>query len=228
MKYNIGDKVKIVDRTGSTRNMVGDVGVITEINCVRDYSLYRVTVEGRYDSCNWSSEDDIEFYKEGKMKAKDLKPGDRFTVASYPDAGVLVVTDFKPNFFKNHIEGDSGTYRGLFCEEEVTLVPTEEDVQGSHTRTATGGPSDYYDFPVAETLNDLIENRALNNWGAYGVHLFNVFKACWRWDTKEGTTKLYDAKKIVYSGLRLILMLEGKSEVARYLAELSNDKQFKE
>lgn len=48
-----------------------------------------------------------------------------------------------------------------------------------------------------------------------------------RWGGKEGTNLIYDAKKIVYSGLRLCIMVQGKEKTHRYLKELLEDEQFK-
>jgi hypothetical protein len=48
-----------------------------------------------------------------------------------------------------------------------------------------------------------------------------------RWGNKGGTTKEYDARKIIYSALRVLQMLKGKDEVRRYLQSLLDDPQFK-
>lgn len=85
-----------------------------------------------------------------------------------------------------------------------------------------GGPSLYYDFPEgAITLNDLIEYKDMN------FHRGNIFKACWRMGTKEGTSEEYDMRKIVYSALRMLKKDQGVDEVKRYLKELTDDPQFK-
>ena len=92
-----------------------------------------------------------------------------------------------------------------------------------------GGPSAYYDFSGTwVTLNDAMEWLAVNRWGAYALHLKDAMKACWRFGGKDGTAAGYDARKLIYSGLRLLLMIEGKAAVASELAKLSNDPQFKE
>jgi len=44
---------------------------------------------------------------------------------------------------------------------------------------------------------------------------------------KQGQLKVYDARKIVYSGLRVLLMLEGGQNVRSYLESLLEDPQFK-
>lgn len=92
-----------------------------------------------------------------------------------------------------------------------------------------GGPSSYYDFdPGWVTFNDFMEDKALKQWGPFSLHLKDVGKAICRWGTKEGTTDAYDARKIVYSGLRLLIMLEGREAVVALLQRLSSDPQFKE
>jgi len=91
-----------------------------------------------------------------------------------------------------------------------------------------GGPSPYYDFPPEwQTLNDYIEYKSEHQWGADSFHLANIAKAGCRWGDKDGTSKPYDAKKMVYSALRILRRLCGPKIVQEYLAELANDTQFK-
>ncbi len=93
----------------------------------------------------------------------------------------------------------------------------------------TGGPQSYYDFdPNWKTFNDIAEWLAVNRWGDHTIQLFNIFKACFRWGEKDGTTKIYDAKKIVYYGLRLYIMMTSKVEGRKYLQELLDADQFKD
>lgn len=90
-----------------------------------------------------------------------------------------------------------------------------------------GGPQSYYDFDKSwVTFNDVAEWLAMNRWGSNAVQLFNIFKACFRWGEKNGTTKIYDAKKIIYYGFRLYITLTSKEEGRKYLQELLDDKQF--
>lgn len=90
-----------------------------------------------------------------------------------------------------------------------------------------GGPSTYYDLPEGtNTLNDIIENRSYN-WLQYSFHLSNIFKACFRWGTKSGTTIEYDARKIIYSGCRLLKMIAGPDALRKELQRLLDDNQFK-
>jgi hypothetical protein len=88
---------------------------------------------------------------------------------------------------------------------------------------ADGGPAEYYDFPPnAITLNDLIEHKGMD------FHRGNIFKACWRYGTKSGTTKEYDARKIIYSGARILMLLVGVVELRKTLMKMLNDTQFQE
>lgn len=92
-----------------------------------------------------------------------------------------------------------------------------------------GGPTSYYDMPFSEweTTNDMMEHLAEHKWGKYGIHLKDIFKGLCRWGDKSGTTTLYDTKKIVYYGCRVLRMMVGKEGVRYYLLELLEDKQFK-
>lgn len=91
-----------------------------------------------------------------------------------------------------------------------------------------GGPSSYYDFPDEwQTLNDYIEYKSEHQWGADSFHLANITKAGCRWGDKDGTSKSYDAKKIVYSALRILRRLEGASSVQDFLEDIKQDDQFR-
>ena len=90
-----------------------------------------------------------------------------------------------------------------------------------------GGPTSYYDFPEDwVTWNDLADYKATHQWKAYSFHLGNIGKAIYRWGEKNGTSLEYDAKKIVYSGLRVLVMMVGKQKTRDYLVSLLKDKQF--
>jgi len=90
-----------------------------------------------------------------------------------------------------------------------------------------GGPSSYYDFePEWKTWNDFADYKAQAQWKEHSFHLGNVGKSICRWGDKGGTTKSYDARKIVYSGLRVLMMLEGKKDVRKYLDDLRENPQF--
>ena len=93
-----------------------------------------------------------------------------------------------------------------------------------------GGPSIYYDFPSGwVTLNDYIEDKCKTQWlGPESFHWGNVTKALCRWGDKEGTTKEYDTKKVIYSGVRVLMALVGPTKTRKYIQGLLDDPQFKE
>ena len=91
-----------------------------------------------------------------------------------------------------------------------------------------GGPSSYYDFlPGWVTFNDFMEHKAQVQWGGFSLHMKDIGKALCRFGVKKGTSQSYDARKIVYSGLRLLMMLEGREAVARELRRMQDDPQFR-
>lgn len=95
-------------------------------------------------------------------------------------------------------------------------------------KKSDGGPSSYYDFPAGwSTFNDFLEHKAVNQWGAYSLHMKDIGKAICRFGVKEGTSNAYDARKIVYSGLRLLGMIEGPEAMRAELEKLLADPQFK-
>lgn len=91
-----------------------------------------------------------------------------------------------------------------------------------------GGPSSYYDAPFDTfvTVNDMVDYYSQKSWGWRSYIFKDIMKACTRWGAKQGTTKVYDAKKIIYYGLRLLMSVSDKKTVQEYLKELMNDKQF--
>lgn len=65
-----------------------------------------------------------------------------------------------------------------------------------------GGASSYYLIPEgARELMDLIEHKRM------GFSVGNIFKACYRLGSKEGTTRRYDLKKIIYFAERELALL---------------------
>lgn len=91
----------------------------------------------------------------------------------------------------------------------------------------TGGPSDYYDIPVgATTLNDIMEHKAYTTWGGDALHLKDIMKACYRWGDKDGTTRAYDARKMIYFAARLLQIHAGQAELRKLLNEMLNNPQF--
>jgi len=95
------------------------------------------------------------------------------------------------------------------------------------TTKPDGGVAAYYDLPPdAVTLNDLIEHKAYTQWLGDTAHLFNIFKAAWRWGIKEGTTKEYDSRKFIYSGARLLMKHAGVKALRDTLQKMLDDPQF--
>ena len=59
--------------------------------------------------------------------------------------------------------------------------------------TSDGGSSDYYKVPEGtRDVDDLITHKKLP-W-----RIANIFKACYRWDEKEGNDALYEINKILW------------------------------
>lgn len=120
-----------------------------------------------------------------------------------------------------YIEGSWPTPPGKYDDLTEPATPTP--------MAPTGGPSGYYDFePGWVTVNDAVDWLAINRWQEHSWHLANILKATWRWGGKQGTSKLYDVKKVIYSACRLFLMLEGKQKLRAYLQEILDDPQFKD
>lgn len=97
----------------------------------------------------------------------------------------------------------------------------------SDVQKSDGGPSSYYDFPSgAVTLNDLLEWLGDKRWLGDSFHLGNIVKAAWRWGSKQGTERVYDARKILYSAARLIMKYAGVDSLRKTLQDMLDDPQF--
>ena len=83
-------------------------------------------------------------------------------------------------------------------------------------------------FSTFKTTNCQMEYLAENKWGKYGIHLKDIFKGLCRWGDKAGTNSVYDSKKVIYYGTRVLMMLVGVNETREYLQELLDDQQFEE
>lgn len=98
----------------------------------------------------------------------------------------------------------------------------------TEAQKSDGGPTSYYDFaPGWVTFNDFMEHKALNQWHGFSLHLKDIGKALCRFGTKAGTTQAYDVRKIIYSGLRLLMMIEGRDAAFNEMQKLMADPQFK-
>ena len=116
----------------------------------------------------------------------------------------------------------------IMDKPDYTMPSAEAFAEAFATKVKSdGGPSTYYDFlPDWVTLNDAMEYLAEHRWGKYALHLKDSMKACFRFGSKDGADVAYDAKKLVYSGLRLLVMIQGKAKVHAFLLQLANDPQF--
>ena len=78
-----------------------------------------------------------------------------------------------------------------------------EDQKTDGPKTSDGGSSTYYNLPPnARDVDDLIEHKDMN------YRIANIFKACYRYGEKAGTSQLYDLKKIMFFAQREVERLE--------------------
>lgn len=123
---------------------------------------------------------------------------------------------------------DNNSFYCTDCNEWSTEVTDFYGHKCKPSNKSDGGPAKYYDFnPDWVTLNDLMEDKAMNQWGPYSLHFKDIVKACFRFGVKDSADKEYDTKKILYSALRLLVMIRGRTYVNSYLRELLEDPQFK-
>ena len=153
--------------------------------------------------------------------------GGTYTVYKENDSDGIVAVEIT--------ESSQGT-----CPDPMPIVEPEEDLMETTESSfsldyqikSDGGPSSYYDFPSGKdawvTLNDMNDYKSVHQWGPLSFHMTNVNKATFRFGQKDGTSKVYDINKIIYSGLRMKLMLEDKEAVRKYLQQLLDDPQFQE
>ena len=87
----------------------------------------------------------------------------------------------------------------------------------------------YYNFPFKNwfTVNDMLDYMSQKQWGWRSYIFKDIIKACFRFGQKEGTTEVYDAEKIIYYGVRLLMSVSDKATARKYLQKLLDDKQFK-
>lgn len=77
------------------------------------------------------------------------------------------------------------------------------------TVKSDGGSSSYYNIPdYAVDLGDLIEAKKMS------FNIGNIFKACYRFGEKDGTSKRYDLKKIIYFAQRELALLDREEAAA--------------
>ena len=161
----------------------------------------------------------------------DAKVGDIFVYHignSHEPSGVPMVVvkcDGRKYYTK---KADDRTLVSLTNEPYWSLVERVKEQDVVNTKP-DGGPQPYYDAPFQEftTVNDMIDYYSKNFWGWRSYIFKDILKACFRFGEKEGTTEAYDAKKIIYYGVRLLMSVTDKSTTREYLQQLLDDKQFK-
>jgi hypothetical protein len=73
-----------------------------------------------------------------------------------------------------------------------------------------GGSTSYYNIPeYATDLQDLIEHKRME----FG--LGNIFKACYRFGDKDGTSKRYDLNKMIFFAQRELARLDREETDSR-------------
>jgi hypothetical protein len=156
---------------------------------------------------------------------------DDLSYSRWLDAGDALEERLKGDTQTVLMEMPDGLGPGSILRTSTTYHPVSKPAHYNNTDggvESDGGPSSYYDFPVDwKTWNDFADYKATKQWKEHSFHLGNVGKVLCRWGDKAGTTKSYDARKLIYSGLRVLLMLEGGQNVRSYLESLLEDPQFK-
>ena len=136
------------------------------------------------------------------IDGREIRPGDW-----------VEVVEARPGFFKartvhrvvrvNGPELVSFDHTGGFwwCASRFRLSSRDQAVESD------GGSTSYYELPAdARELSDLIEAQGMS------YTIGNIFKACWRYGKKSGTSRLYDAKKILYFAQRLVALEEKQNQ----------------
>jgi len=253
MEYNIGDKFVVVGNSeGIHFFKLGDVVTyngadfgerrsfksdrLTQGLPLRDvvpyydleniYFVYPLAVQGNLgcafewghtpEGCDywWDQEDNgITPEGQGKLDAMIKQYEVLHQVIGAPTEEVVDIVQELEGWFNDFDEATGSSIEdGVICKPKIKT---------------DGGPAKYYDLPPnAVTLNDLIEFKSYNQWLGDTAHLFNIFKAAWRWGIKEGTSKEYDARKFIYSGARLLMHYAGVEATRETLQKMLDDKQF--
>ena len=211
-KYKVGDKVRIIHNSAGHEFYFEDIVVLTVKSDGDDTPQWLACRLD--DSSYWYvSESDIEPYVEPDI--------DSISEFNFPSGPAVWDQDI----------GDEGVKKVSSINYNNVSKPAhynhKVDCVNGEGINSDGGPSAYYDFHHGwKTWNDFADYKATKQWKEHSFHLGNVGKVLCRWGDKSGTTKSYDARKIVYSGLRVLLMLEGKEDVRSYLENLLEDSQF--
>ena len=136
----------------------------------------------------------------------------------------------KKQWFEENTVEDLGLVKDESNEILVTTTGCE-DVGTTYLSVpakSDGGPSSYYDFKdTYHTLNDWMEDKAKEQWGAYSLHMKDLIKGATRFGTKSGVGVDYDINKMLYSSIRMKVMEVGKQKAVEYILSILEDKQFK-
>jgi len=240
MTFKVGDKVRLNER-GKRQGYVSVVPkVVYEVTSVT--TRKEITLKGVYAQWaveNWELVEDKMKYKVGD-KARIVA---NHSSHKFDDGDIVVINtevsegEYRAYLFQDPSEvwyvAEDDIEPFITLPEHLTKSPVgivDKYYEDSVKIKPHGGPSSYYDMPFNEwtTVNDQMEYLAENKWGKFGIHLKDIHKGLCRWGDKPGTTVLYDTKKIIYYGVRVLRMLSGKKGVQDYLKELLNDPQFKD
>lgn len=156
--------------------------------------------------------------------------GKRYEVTTWRKSGDLGIMADSGRFFYV-TENSLSTFRLVLPDQNVPVKDASDhssvNIPTGNT-ISDGGPSSYYDFEEGwKTWNDFADSKAKHQWKEHSFHLGNIGKVLCRWGDKKGTSREYDARKIVYSGLRILKMLIGGAKTREYIERLLDDPQFK-
>ena len=94
LTFRKGDKVMLIQNTCGSSNKIGDVGIISEIY----NDSYRVEVEGKHDTCNFSKAKDLELLAAaGYLKSAISNDGIVSNTLSYDSVGGARLGLFRPD-----------------------------------------------------------------------------------------------------------------------------------
>ena len=163
------------------------------------------------------------------LKDWDAKVGDTFVYhlggSEEPTGRLMTIMGVNEGKYYsedlNYLSGDKH-WSLVSRAKEIT---TEQEVVKDPSRIGS-----YYNFPFKDwtTVNDMIDHMSQKQWGWRSYIFKDIIKACFRFGQKEGTTEVYDAEKIIYYGVRLLMSVSDKTTARKYLQQLLDDKQFKE
>lgn len=109
---------------------------------------------------------------------------DNWDFEKNPYNGPIPQKDLHPNTYDTWPSLDK-----VYFPEKITTLPPK--------KTSDGGSTDYYQLPQgSKDLQDIIEAKDMN------FSIGNIFKACYRLGEKQGTSREYDLRKIIFFATR--------------------------